>query len=306
MRFIMTLQQLKYAITIADKGSFSKAAEVAYVSQPSLSQAMKELEAELGIQIFNRTNRGLTITSRGEEFLSYARQVVEQYGLLEEKYILRQVEKKRFSVSTQHYSFAVKAFVNTVKRLEQDRYELAIKETKTFEVIEDVRHLKSDIGILYLNHFNKMIMQKLFKEYELEFTHLFTCNIYAYMWSQNPLAKQKTVTLEELQAYPCLSFEQGHHNSFYFAEEVLSTFEYKQIIKANDRATMLNLMKGLNAFTLCSGIISADLNGNDYVAVELDSDETMEIGYLRKATISKNEIEAVYVEEIMKIYNQEE
>ncbi len=301
----MTLQQLKYSIYIADNGSFSKASEIAYVSQPSLSQSIKELEQEIGIQIFNRTNRGLTITSKGEEFLSYARQVVEQYGLIEEKYIDKQVEKKRFAVSSQHYSFAVKAFINTVKRLDPDRYELAIKETKTFEVIEDVRHMKSDIGILYLNHFNRTILTKLFKEYNLTFIPLFVCKIYAYMCSDNPLATKEKVTLEELQKYPCLSFEQGLHNSFYFAEEVLSTFEYKQVIKANDRATMLNLMKGLYAFTLCSGIISEDLNGSDYVAVELDCEETMEIGYLRKETISTNEIEELYIEEIMKIYNHE-
>ncbi len=294
----MTLTQLKYAITVAGCRSMNEAAHELFISQPSLSASMKELEEETGIQIFRRTNRGISLTPQGEEFLGYARQVVEQYNLIEMKYIDKTEVKKRFSVSMQHYTFAVDAFVEMVKQFGMDEYEFAVHEEKTYEVIEDVRDFKSEIGILYLNDFNKNVLNKLFNEYGLEFTPILTCGIYVYIWKGHPLADNKVITIEELEEYPCLSFEQGSNNSFYFAEEVLSTYQYKRLIKANDRATMLNLMVGLNGYTLCSGIICEGLNGNDYRAVKLDSDEDMTIGYIRRKDVEISPLGRKYLEEI--------
>lgn len=294
----MTLTQLKYAITVAGCRSMNEAAHELFISQPSLSASMKELEEETGIQIFRRTNRGISLTPQGEEFLGYARQVVEQYNLIETKYIDKTEVKKRFSVSMQHYTFAVDAFVEMVKQFGMDEYEFAVHEEKTYEVIEDVRDFKSEIGILYLNDFNKNVLDKLFNEYGLEFTPILTCGIYVYIWKGHPLADNKVITIEELEEYPCLSFEQGNNNSFYFAEEVLSTYQYKRLIKANDRATMLNLMVGLNGYTLCSGIICEGLNGDDYRAVKLDSDEDMTIGYIRRKDVELSPLGRKYLEEI--------
>ncbi len=294
----MTLTQLKYAITVAGCRSMNEAAHELFISQPSLSASMKELEEETGIQIFRRTNRGISLTPQGEEFLGYARQVVEQYNLIEMKYIDKTEVKKRFSVSMQHYTFAVDAFVEMVKQFGMDEYEFAVHEEKTYEVIEDVRDFKSEIGILYLNDFNKNVLNKLFNEYGLEFTPILTCGIYVYIWKGHPLADNKVITIEELEEYPCLSFEQGSNNSFYFAEEVLSTYQYKRLIKANDRATMLNLMVGLNGYTLCSGIICEGLNGDDYRAVKLDSDEDMTIGYIRRKDVELSPLGKKYLEEI--------
>lgn len=294
----MTLTQLKYAIMVAGCRSMNEAAHELFISQPSLSASMKELEEETGIQIFRRTNRGISLTPQGEEFLGYARQVVEQYNLIETKYIDKTEVKKRFSVSMQHYTFAVDAFVEMVKQFGMDEYEFAVHEEKTYEVIEDVRDFKSEIGILYLNDFNKNVLNKLFNEYGLEFTPILTCGIYVYIWKGHPLADNKVITIEELEEYPCLSFEQGSNNSFYFAEEVLSTYQYKRLIKANDRATMLNLMVGLNGYTLCSGIICEGLNGNDYRAVKLDSDEDMTIGYIRRKDVEISPLGRKYLEEI--------
>ena len=294
----MTLAQLKYAITVAGCRSMNEAAHELFISQPSLSASMKELEEETGIQIFRRTNRGISLTPQGEEFLGYARQVVEQYNLIETKYIDKTEVKKRFSVSMQHYTFAVDAFVEMVKQFGMDEYEFAVHEEKTYEVIEDVRDFKSEIGILYLNDFNKNVLNKLFNEYGLEFTPILTCGIYVYIWKGHPLADNKVITIEELEEYPCLSFEQGSNNSFYFAEEVLSTYQYKRLIKANDRATMLNLMVGLNGYTLCSGIICEGLNGDDYRAVKLDSDEDMTIGYIRRKDVELSPLGRKYLEEI--------
>lgn len=296
----MTLQQLRYVIKIADCNSMNEAAKELFISQPSLSASVKDLENEIGITIYRRTNRGITITPEGEEFLGYARQVAEQYDLLKIKYVEKNNVKKKFSVSTQHYSFAVKAFVETVKQFGMDEYEFAVHETTTYQVIENVRSFKSELGILYLNDFNSQVLTKILKQNNLEFTELFDCKTYVYLWRGNPLAEKKTIILSDLDEYPCLSFDQGVNNSFYFAEEVLSTNEYKKIIKANDRATMLNLMVGLNGYTLCSGIICEELNGDDYIAIPLDSDEFMTIGYITRKNTIMSQLGRKYVDELLK------
>lgn len=296
----MTLNQLNYAITVANANSMNEAARSLFISQPSLSTAIKELEEEIGIELFHRTNRGISLTPEGEEFMGYARQVTEQYRLIESRYISKEKIKKKFGVSTQHYTFAVNAFVEMVKQFGMDEYEFAIHETKTYDVIEDVKNFKSEIGILYLNDFNRKVLTKLFHEYDLEFHELLDCGIYVYMWKGHPLADKGEITLEELDEYPCLSFEQGTYNSFYFAEEVLSIYDYKRLIKANDRATLLNLMVGLKGYTLCSGIICEELNGPDYCAVKLKSDETMTIGYLVRKGVALSELGQKYLEEIAK------
>ena len=296
----MTLQQLRYVIEVAKTGSMNVAAKQLFVSQPSLSMAIKELENDVHISIFERTTKGVVITAEGEEFLGYARQIINQVELLEDKYIEAGQIKKKFGVSAQHYSFAVKAFVEMVKGFDMDKYEFAIREARTYDVIHDVVTGKSEIGILYTNEFNEKVLNKIFKDNQLEFIHLFTCQGYAYLWKNHPLAGKKVIALEELQNYPCLSFEQGDNNSFYFAEEILSTYDFKKTIKSNDRATNLNLMVGLNAFTLCSGIICEELNGSDYIAVKLVEEVTMDIGYIKRAHMNISEIGELYIEEIKK------
>lgn len=300
----MTLQQLHYIITIADTGSFSKAAEVLYVSQPSLSNAVKTLENELGIVIFFRSGKGVTLTNDGAEFLIVARQVHSQYEQLEDKYAGGHL-KKKFSVSTQHYSFATKSFVEMVKNFDIEEYEFAIRETKTKEVIGDVASLKSEIGILYRSDFNRNYLTKLFRDRDLEFHHLIDCQAYVYLWRGHPLASSPAITFKDLEDYPCLSFDQGEDASFYLAEEILCEQSYAKLIKTNDRSTNLNLMKGLNAYCLCSGIICEELNGSDYVAVPFQADEAtpnsvMEIGYIVKKNMTLSQTGEIYLAEIKK------
>ena len=274
----MTLTQLRYIIAIADTGSMNEAAKSLFISQPSLSLAVKELEKEIGTRLFKRSNRGVSVTQEGMEFLSYARQVVEQYQLMESRYIEKKNIKKKFGVSMQHYTFAVNAFVEMVKQFGMDEYEFAVRETKTYEVIKDVKDFHSEIGILYLNEFNKKVLSKMLQESGLEFHPLLECGIYVYMWKGHPLADKEEITIEELEEYPCLSFEQGEYNSFYFAEEVLST----------------------NGYTLCSGIICESLNGDDYCAVKLKSDELMTIGYIKRKGVAISPLGEKYLEEIKK------
>ena len=301
----MTIQQLKYIITITEAGSINKAAEVLYISQPSLTSAVRELEKELGIAIFNRSGRGVTLTNDGMEFIQYARELVLQYDRVLEKYEGGSGLKKKFGISTQHYSFAVKSFIEMVKQFDITEYEFAIRETKTQEVIDDVATGRSEIGILYLSDFNRKAVEKILNSNSLRFTHLIDCEAYVYMWKGHPLARNKSIRFEELMDYPCLSFEQGANGSFYMAEEILSTSEYPMTIKANDRATMLNLMVGLNGYTLCSGIINEELNGPEYVAVPFEADDDiigakMEIGYITKKNIIMSGIAELYIKELRK------
>ena len=298
----MTLQQLRYALTIAGCGSMNEAAKTLFLSQPSLSETIRELETEIGFELFVRSNRGILVTPEGEEFLGYARQVTEQFTLLTSRYIDKQV-KEKFSVSMQHYSFAVEAFIKLARNFSLDEYELAVHETKTGEVIENVKNFRSELGILYLNNFNQKAMQKVFDANELEFKPLFDCAVYVYLASGHPLAGKESISFSDLEPYPCLSFEQGNKNSFYFAEEVLSNLEYKQTIKADDRATMLNLMTGLNGYTLCSGIICEELNGDGYTAVPFAAEETMTIGYLKRKGIPLSHLGSRYIE-ILKQYEK--
>lgn len=271
------------------------AAKKLYISQPSLSGAVASLEKELEIQIFNKSKTGISLTAEGEEFIGYARQVLEQYELLEAKYVTKKETKQKFSISLQHYTFAVQAFIETIKQYGMNDYEFEIYEEKTYRVIENVRNCKSELGILYLNDFNKQVLKKIFTDYRLEFHPIFDCGLYVYMAKTHPLAGKKRIELEELMEYPCLSFAQGELNSFYFAEEVLSTLPYKKLIKASDRATLLNLMIGIQGFTICSGIICEELNGADYVAVRLNSNEKMTIGYLARKDMHISKIGMDYL-----------
>ena len=293
----MTIQQLRYAIAIADCGSMNEASRELFISQPSLSETMKELEQEIGIQIFVRSNHGIEITPAGEEFLGYARQIRDQFALIQAKYI-DTTRKEIFSVSMQHYSFAVKAFVETVKKVGIDNFDFSVQETTTYDVIKNVKSFRSELGVIYLNDFNEKVLNHILTENGLEFIDLFTCDTYVYLWSGHPLAKQKVISMEELEAYPCLSFDQGRNRSLFLAEEMKSDIEHARVIRANDRATMLNLMIGLNGYTLCSGIICEELNGDEYLAIPLKETEKMRIGYIKHKGIKLSKIGQIYIEDL--------
>lgn len=302
----MTIQQLKYALGIADNGSFGKAAARLFVSQPSITASIRQLEEELGIVIFNRTAHGVTLTREGDAFIAEARQLYSGFSALSERYGEGARRKTKFAVSTQHYSFAVESFIALVNRYDTNDYEFAIREERTRDVIEDVAAMKSEIGIVYLSDFNRHVISSLLKSRSLEFVPLVSCKAFVYLAKKHPLAKKKSITFDELAPYPCLSFEQGGDAPWAFAEEILSTREYHRTIKATDRATMFNLMKGLNGYTLCSGIISESLNGSDFAAVPFrDTDaavnRTMEIGYIRRAGAAESSLAREYIDLMRKL-----
>lgn len=285
----MTLQQLRYVVTVAETGTITEAADRLFISQPSLTNAIHELEKEMHVQIFHRTNKGIVISKEGEDFLGYARQVLDQAAILEAKYKGTEGGKKQFCVSTQHYSFAVNAFVDVIKEYGQDEFDFSLRETQTYEIIEDVAHLRSEIGVLFLNDFNQEVLGKILKSHDLIFHELFVARPHVFVSRSHPLAKKKVITNEELNPYPYLSFEQGEHNSFYFSEEIFSKSERRKNIRVRDRATLFNLLIGLDGYTVCSGVIDQKLNGADIIAVPLAEESEMRIGYIvhRKGMISR-------------------
>ena len=301
----MTLQQLKYVIEVAKSRSISNAAQNLFISQPSLSNALKELEKEMGITIFSRTNKGIVITPQGSEFLGYARQVVEQAELLENRYSNAQPQQ-HFSVSAQHYAFAVSAFVRLLKEYNREEYEFTLRETKTYEIIDDVKNLRSEIGILYVNDFNKKIIHKFLREGDLKFHELFEAKPHVFISSRNPLVKQDYVTLSDLRTFPYLSFEQGDYNSFYFSEEILSTLSRPKNIRVSDRATLFNLLIGLNGYTISTGVISHELNSEDIVAVPLTVDERITVGYITHKNVTNSTLANIYIQYLKETIAEEQ
>ncbi len=299
----MTLQQLRYVTAVAEKGTITEAADGLYISQPSLTNAIHELEKEMNIRIFNRTNKGISLSKEGEDFLGYARQVLEQAAILEDRYKGSDGGKKQFCVSTQHYSFAVNAFVDLIKEYGQDEYDFSLRETQTYEIIDDVARMRSEIGILFLNDFNEKVISKILKSHDLEFHPLFVARPHVFISRTHPLADKSVITNEQLMPYPYLSFEQGEHNSFYFSEEIFSVFERKKNIRVRDRATLFNLLIGLNGYTVCSGVIDQNLNGEDIIAVPLAEEGDMRIGYIthRKGLVSR--LGKTYLEALEKYVN---
>lgn len=277
----MRIQQLQYLETIVAKGSINEAAKELFLSQPSLSKAVKELEDEMGIRILHRHKSGVSLTDEGREFMIYGRQILDQVNLLEEKYKRGTPRKQAFSVSAQHYAFVVHAFVELIRQVTTEEYQFTLRETETRNILEDLTSFKSDLGILYLNDFNRQVMLKLFKELDLEFHPLFTASPHVFVSRDNPLTSKTTVTLADLADYPYLSYEQGEAESFYFSEEILSTLDRKKNIKVSDRATIFNLMVGLQGYTISSGIISSELNDDKIIAIPLAVADEIQLGWLK-------------------------
>ena len=300
----MTLQQLKYVIEVARSRSISRAAQNLFISQPSLSNALKELEKEIGITIFSRNNKGIMLTTEGSEFLGYARQVVEQADLLENRYAGTQSTQQHFSVSTQHYAFSVSAFVKLLKHYNRDEYEFTLRETRTYEIIDDVKNLRSEIGIIYISEFNRQVINKFLREGNLVFHELFEAHPHVFISSKNPLVKQGFVTLADLEPYPYLSFEQGDYNSFYFSEEILSTISRKKNIRVSDRATLFNLLIGLNGYTISTGVINQELN-RDIVSIPLLVDEWILVGYITHKNVANSQLAKIYLEFLKETIEQE-
>lgn len=294
----MKLQQLRYVVKVAECGSITEASRRLFVSQPSITASIRDLENEMGVHIFERTNKGVIVSEEGETFLGYARQVLDQADLLEGKYKGTSEQVPHFSVSCQHYSFAVNAFVDVIREFDAARYDFTLREEQTHEIIEDVAHMKSELGILYLSEHNREVIERMLAANELVFEGLFCATPHVFVCADHPLADHASVTLEDLEDYPFLSYEQGSYNSFYYSEELTSTFERRKNIRVRDRATLFNLVMGLNGYTVCSGVISHELNGPGIISIPLDVDEYMEIGIITRKNTTLTRYGQAYIEAI--------
>jgi DNA-binding transcriptional LysR family regulator len=295
----MTMQQLRYVVAVAQTGSITEAAKLLYISQPSLSTAIKEIETKAGITIFVRSRLGISLTKEGMEFLGYARQVLQQMELLEDRYTSIP-QKTKFGVSTQHYTFAENAFVDLVKRFGQERYEFYFNETGTYQILEDVKNRVSDLGILYLSEENELVLMKVFEEYQLHFTLLFSAKPHIFLQKNHPLAGKERLCLDDLKPYPRLNFVQGNYESAYYAEELFRTVPSDKEIRINDRGAIVNFMLGLNAYTISSGIFPKYLHGEDIIAIPLDEKERIQIGYVINERQNLSELGEIYISELRK------
>jgi|SRR5690625_687537 len=294
----MKLHQLKYFIEVVSSGSINEAARRLYISQPTLSKAIRELEKEVGFTLFTRTSTGISLSQDGAEFLSYARQINEQVELLESRYFDKQPSQQLFSVSSQHYSFVVDAFVETIRKYGGDKYQFTIRETRTYEIIDDVKNLTSEIGIMYISAFNEKVLLQLMKDKGLLFNELFEAMPHIFISRKNPLAQKEAVTLEDLEDYPRLTFEQGQFNSFYYSEEIFSTLPSPKSIQVSDRATLFNLLIGLNGYTISTGILSDDLDDSEIVQVPLAAEDTIKVGWVVNKKTELSTMAKLFLEEL--------
>ena len=281
----MTLQQLKDADAVATCGSLSEAARRVFVTQPTLTEAIRTLEEELRIAIFTRSSRGVALTHEGEEFLASARQILDDAALIQQKYTGKAVRRPQFAVSCQHFAFAVEAFMEVVKENDAESYDFTFRETVTSEIIDDVARHRSEIGMLYLSRRNERAIMKILRKEELVFEELFAARPHVFLGRKHPLAKKKIIKLQELDAYPYLTYEQGIENALYFAEEVMPSLDRKKNIRVRDRATMTNLVLGLNGFTVSSGAHGKSYS-SEIISIPLKMDDSIRVGIVRRDGVS--------------------
>lgn len=297
----MTILQLKYAITIANSGSFREAAGRLFVSQPALSTTIKELEEEIGIQLFERTNKGIRVTKSGEDFIIYAKKAVSQYKVIEDRFIDKDKNKKHFSVSMQHYIFAVHAFSSVVKVYDSQKYVFAVRETQTDQVLDDVKNLKSEVGIISYSKSNMKVLKKLLRDYGLKFVPLLIRDTYVYVWKNHPLADRDELSLKDLTEYPCVSFDQNSDREFYLSEEALGDYDFDKLIRTSDRATSAEMMTSLNGYSIGTGnMVDSQALKEGFVAIKLKEEDPLTIGYIVKLNHQLSDIAEQYIQELLK------
>ena len=297
----MNVSQLKYVLEVASLSSMREAATRLFISQPALSASIKELETELGILIFERTNKGISITDAGREFITYAQKVVGQYEILEERYLSKDSDKERFSVSTQHYNFPIRAFSEVIKKNYPDKFIFSIHETKTKDILEDVKNMKSEVGIISFSRTNEDLIKKLIKEYGLEFTPLMVKETYAYVWKDHKFAGRDEISIEELSDYPCVSFDQSNDSNFYLTEEAMADYDFEKMIKSDDRATTMELIAELHGYSIGTGLLTGeDVILDGFRSIKLKEEDPLTIGYIVRKGSTMSTYGKAYVEELLK------
>lgn len=291
----MTFQQLKFVIEIARCGSINKASANLFISQSNISNSIKELEVELGIKIFERNNKGVVLTDRGKEFISYIRPLIEQMEKIEQFYSSEVSEPLlSFNISSQRYPFTVEAFLKFLESKNVNRYDLHIKETDMYQVIDDIYNNKSDIGIIFLSNMTEKFILKVLKSKNIEFNEIKRVKPHVFIRDSHPCADKESININELNDFPYVVFGQENGISLDFSEEVaLIDFEYsKKIIYIHDRATAYNIIANTDAFSIGSGIIPEGFGDKRIITIPIDGNtQEMKLGWIKlKSKQQTNEV----------------
>ena len=275
----MTIQQCKYVLEILKKGSFNEAAKTLYIAQSSLSAAVKSLESELNIKIFERSNNGVCLTSDGAEFVRYASQIIEQNDFILAKYKSEQRYQKLY-IATQHYDFVADIFGKMLNTVTDDSYKISLIETKTYNVINDVENGYCDIGIIAIKNTDFDIMKRILINKKLNFTPLFKTSPHVFVRKKHPVCNQNILTYTQLMQYPFVSYEQGNHNVSFFTEEIMESIDVKKHIEISDRASLMNVLMTTDSYTIGTGIMPSALNEGKIISIPLESSSYYNIGYI--------------------------
>ena len=292
----MTIQQCEYVIEVAKSGSFTEAAQALFVAQTTVSLSIKALEEELDIKIFDRSNKGVIVTAEGAEFIKYASQLVTQAKFIAQRYVKKE-ENNRIIISSQHYDFVADAFGRFLKQTDNDSFSFSIKETRTYDVIDDVENARSDVGIIAIKDDNDKLMERFLSSKKLMFSKLIKTVPHVFIRKDHPLSSKKSIGFEDLKKYPFISYEQGEHNLSFFIEELSDTVEAKKHVEITDRATLMNLLLLTDSYTIGTGIMPSQLNGDTIISVPLQSEEVYLIGYI----IKKNAVISEYTKRFINI-----
>ena len=281
----MTFQQLTYVVEISKCGSISKAAQKLFLSQSGISTAVRELEEELGIQFFVRSNRGVEFTQEGKEFLSYAVSLLEQKQRIESLYgeARNSSAPVRFSVSTQRYPFTEDAFLRMLRRTTDNRYVFSIREAGMDAVIDDVYDHRADIGVIFLTELTEKIIRRLLDARDLDFHEIAAVSPCIYVRKGHPLANRDEVTEEDLAGLPYVSFEHNQGVGTDYSEEyqLLSMKKPPRQISVNNRATMMNVLAATDAYTTGSGLLVEGITSQAVVTMPLAGKTCIRIGWIR-------------------------
>ena len=298
----MNIQQLRYVVAIANSGTFREAAEKMYVSQPSLSISVRDLEKELGFKIFRRTSSGTFLTRRGMEFYEKAQDVVKGFDIFQNQYASPEEEKKEFSISSQHYDFLPPLMTEFSIRYPENK-NFRIFESTTVQILDEVAQGHSELGIIYLNRQNtKGIMQRVDK-LGLEVVDLIPFHTHIYLRKGHPLAKKKKLVMEDLAQLPTVRFTQEKDEYLYYSENFVDTSSSSQMFNVTDRATLNGILERTDAYATGSGFLdSQSVNGITVIPLEDNLDNKMV--YVKREEMDLSPVAEKFVEVMVEYFDQ--
>ncbi len=300
---MMTLLQMSYLLETERCGSINRAAQSLFISQSALSNAIAEVERELGITVFHRSNRGITLTDEGRELLSQITPIVERSRKISRYYSERKAENRvHLSIAAQRYPFCVKAFVEFLRMVEEPRAEVRLKEMEMSAVIGEVSAQQSDLGIIFLSDLTEHFILRILQEKHLTFTPLVSLRPHVFMRKEHPLAGQQTVTMEQLRRYPSVAFTQADSNLNYAEEVVVGTAaDFDQVVYVSDRATIYSVIAHTNCVSTGSGVLPEGFGHEQVIAVPLQSQQEMRLGYITLQGVPLSDKGQEFVEILRKI-----